>query len=191
MRRKLKDIAVIQVGYTFRVPPSSLGAGDVAVIQARDLTPENRVAVHGLLRVQMEIPKEHHLVKMGDLVFKSRGNKFNSAILMEDPGPTVVAGPLFLIRVSSNGVLPEYLNWFMSQSQAQEFMTSFAEGTLQMMIHKEALEELEISIPPINRQKAILALASLGEEEQMLMTRIAEQRKKIMTAQLNQLAKGE
>lgn len=187
----MKDVAAIQVGYTFRVPPSSLNIGDVAVIQARDLTQANRVAVDGLAKIQMESPKEHHLVKPGDLVFRSRGVKFTSAILTDNPGAAVVAGPLFRIRVSSPRVLPEFLNWFICHGSTQKVLAGLAKGTMQQMISKEALENLEIPVPTLDRQKMIVALASLGEEEQTLMTRIAEQRHTIITAQLIQMTKGE
>jgi restriction endonuclease S subunit len=191
MRKKLKELAAIQVGYTFRVPPSSLNIGDVAVIQARDLATANTVAVDGLARIQIESPKDHHLVKPGDLVFKSRGGKFTSAIVADYPGVAVVAGPLFRIRVSSLRLVPEYLNWFICHATTQKILAGLAKGTMQQMISKEALEDLEIPVPSLDRQKVIVALASLGEEERNLMIRITEQRERIISAQLIQLAKGE
>ncbi len=198
MRKKLKDVAAIQVGYTFRAPLSSLNPGDVAVIQVKNLTPENRVSVNKLMKIQMESPKEHHLVQLGDMVFKSRENlsrlgegSFTSAILDKDPGVAVVAGPLFRIRVSDRLVLPEYLNWFLCQPSTQNVLVGLAMGSVQQMISKGALENLEIPIPPLEQQRAIVAMASLGEEEQALMGRIAELRKKIISADLIQLAKGE
>lgn len=65
----------------------------------------NCVDCSGLMRVEMEKLKDHHLVKPGDLFFHSRGQVKSSAILANDPGKTVVAAPLLWIRVKSDFVI--------------------------------------------------------------------------------------
>ena len=191
--KALREIAVVQVGYTFRSPPASMATGDVAVIQPKNLSPENKVDIGSLARVEMDVPKEHHLVKPGDLVFRSRGMKYTytSAILDEDPGAAVIAAPLFRIRVSDDRILPEYLNWLIRQPPAQSFLAGQAKGTMQLMISKEALESLEVPIPSLERQRAIVTLASLGETEQALMNHIATKRQRMISAQLIDMTKGE
>ncbi|MCG9967348.1 hypothetical protein L9W92_04660 [Pelotomaculum terephthalicicum JT] len=71
----------------------------------KDLTVENRVDCTGLLRVEMEKLKDHHLVKPGDLFFRFLGQVTSSAILTDDPGKAVVAAPLLRIRVKSDFVI--------------------------------------------------------------------------------------
>ena len=65
MKSTLKDIASIQMGYSFRTRIESMDSGAVAVIQMKDLTDQNRVDCSALARVDMEKPKEHHLAKPG------------------------------------------------------------------------------------------------------------------------------
>lgn len=190
MKVELKDIASIQMGYSFRTRLESIDSGTIAVIQMKDLPDNNRVDCSALARIDMEKPNEHHPVKSGDLIFRSRGLTSTSAILMDDPGMAVVAAPLLRIRVTDNSVLPEYLNWFIRQAPAQAFLTSHARGTAQKMISKEALEEIEIFIPPLERQKAIVALAYLGEEEQLIMKKIADKRRQSISTTLIRLAQG-
>jgi restriction endonuclease S subunit len=73
--------------------------------------------------------------------------------LLDDPGKAVVAAPLLRIRITSpDRILPEYLNWYISQRDAQVFFNSSAKGTLQKMISKQAIEELEISLPSLAPQ---------------------------------------
>ena len=81
-----------------------MDAGNVSVIQMKDLTDRNRVDSNALTLVDMEKPKEHHLVKPGDLIFRSRGLTTNSAILLDDPGTAVVAAPLLRIRVKDRNI---------------------------------------------------------------------------------------
>jgi hypothetical protein len=187
----LKDIASIQMGYSFRARLESMDSGAVAVIQMKDLTDQNRVDCSTLARVDMVKPKDHHLAKTGDLIFRSRGLSSTSAILMDDPGVAVVAAPLLRIRVTDRGILPEYLNWFISQAPAQAYLSSHAKGTAQKMISKETLDGMEVDVPSLERQKAIVTLASLGEKEQRLMKKLAERRHQFISTHLIRLAQGE
>lgn len=191
MRAELKKIASIQMGYSFRARLEQMEAGEIAVIQMKDLTDRNRVDCSGLMRIDMEKVKEHHLVRAGDLVFRSRGLVTTSAILTEDPGMAVVAAPLLRIRVTRESVLPGYLNWFINQWPAQSFLASHAKGTVQQMIGKDALEKLEIVVPPLERQKAIVETAELAEQEQALMKKLTEKRKQYISACLLEMAEGE
>ncbi|MHB9097715.1 MAG: restriction endonuclease subunit S [Syntrophales bacterium] len=190
MKVQLKDIASIQMVYSFRTRLESMDSGTVAVIQMKDLSDNNRVDCSALTCIDMEKPKEHHLLKPGDLIFRSRGLSSTSAILLDDPSIAVVAAPLLRIRVTDHGILPEYLNWFISQAPAQTYLTSHANGTAQKMISKETLDGLEVDVPPLEQQKTIVALASLGEKEQHIMKKLAERRHQLISTHLIRLAEG-
>jgi hypothetical protein len=154
MKVKLKNIATVQMGYSFRSRLDVIGGGETAVIQMKDLLDDNTVDCRNLVKIDMEAVKDHHLAKKGDLIFRSRGLLKTSAILLDDPGKAVVAAPLLRIRITSpDRILPEYLNWYISQRDAQVFFNSSAKGTLQKMISKQAIEELEISLPSLAKQR--------------------------------------
>ncbi len=190
MKLRLKNIASVQMGYSFRTRLEQAG-GQTAVIQMKDLTDDNRVDCEQLVRVEMEGLKKHHLVQTGDLIFRSRGLVTTAAILTEDPGVAVVAAPLFRIRVAHEAVSPQYLHWFINQPPAQKFLTSHSRGTAQQMIGMAALEDLEIALPPIARQRAIVELAGLAEQEQKLIRDIAGKRRQYLSTMLLQSTEGE
>lgn len=191
MKIKLENMATVQAGYSFRSRLESLDTGAVAVIQMKDLTYANRVDCSELARVDMEMPKEHHLVRPGDLIFRSRGLTSNSALLADDPGNAVLAAPLLRIRVKNGAILPEYLNWYISQQPAQSYLTSCAAGTALKMISKQSLENLEVFVPTTERQQLIIQLASLAEEEQRIMKTLAEKRTQYISKTLLQIAQGD
>lgn len=192
MKIKIKKLATVQMGYSFRSRLEASEGGGVAVIQMKDLLEDNTVGCDGLMKIDMETVKEHHLARKGDLVFRSRGHIATSAVLLDDPGNAVVAAPLLRIRVTKpEAVLPEYLNWYISQRDAQIFLTSRAKGTVQKMISKQAIEELEVALPSMEKQKAIVELASLVAREQALLHLVAEKREQYISKLLMQLAKGE
>jgi hypothetical protein len=191
MNVELKKIASVQMGFSFRSRLEATRSGAVAVIQMKDLADNNRVDCSGLTLVETECPKEHHLVKPGDLIFRSRGLTATSAILKDDPGVAVVSAPLLRIRVDEGSVLPEYLNWFISQPPAQCYLTSRAGGTAQKMIGKEDLESLEVYLPSLERQRTIVDLAALADEEQRILKALAYKRRQYTTINLMHLAQGE
>jgi len=192
MKKKIKKLATVQMGYSFRSRLEASEGGGVAVIQMKDLLDDNTVGCDGLVRINMEAVKEHHLAQRGDLVFRSRGHVTTAAVLLEDPGKAVVAAPLLRIRVTKpDKVLPEYLNWYISQRDAQIFLTSRAKGTVQKMISKQAIEDLEVALPSLEKQKNIVELALLSAREQTLLHTLADKREQYISTVLMQFAKGE
>ena len=188
MKKRVKELATVQTGYSFRSRLEAVEDGNLAVIQMKDLLDSNTVSCDDLMRVDME-EKEHHFVKKGDLVFRSRGQMATSAVLLDDPGKAVVAAPLLRIRVKRPDViLPEYLNWYISQRDAQIFLTSQARGSVQKMISKETIENLEVALPSLETQRNIVELAVLSAREHTLLQKLADARKQYLNATLMRMA---
>jgi len=192
MRTTIKNIATVQMGYSFRSRLEIENDGNVTVIQMKDLPDNNTVNCDKLTRINMKTIKQHHLAIKGDLIFRSRGLTTTSAILSENPGKAVIAAPLLRIRVTKpDKVLPEYLNWYINQRDAQRYFTSRQEGTSVNMISRKQLEEMPVAIPPLEQQKNIVELASLSAQEQNILKTLSEKRKQYISATLMQFAKGE
>ena len=180
------------MGYSFRSRLEASRGGEVAVIQMKDLLQDNTVGCKKLVKIEMETVKEHHLAQKGDLVFRSRGQITTAAILLENPGKAVVAAPLLRIRIAKpDKILPEYLNWYISQRDAQIFLASRAKGTVQKMISKQAIEDLEVYLPTLKQQKNIVELAKLSARERTILSTLSEKRDQYISTVLMQFAKGE
>ena len=180
MRRRLKDIASVQMGLSFRSRIEPEADGTVAVIQMRNLTEDNRLDDRNLVTIKMNGLSDRHLVKRKDLIFRSRGHTTTAAIVDTEIGLAVVAGPLLRVRVTSKHVIPEYLCWFVNQASAQAFLHSRATGTAMTVIGKSALNDLQVPLPPLETQKQIAALADLSNKEQKLMRELAAKKEKLV-----------
>jgi Type I restriction modification DNA specificity domain len=192
MKLKIGDVATVQVGYSFRSRLEASGEGGVAVIQMKDLRADNIVDCRDLTFADITSVKNHHLAQRGDLIFRSRGLVMNSAILVDDPDRAIVAAPLLRIRVTSfDKVMPEYLNWYIAQRDAQSYLSSSARGTAQKMINKQVLEDMELLLPSMEQQALIVDLAGLAAREKVLLGRIAEKRNQYISTMLMHIAKGE
>ena len=191
MKMKIKELATVQMGYSFRTRLEAAEGGSVSVIQMKDLLDDNTVGCDDLVSVDLDTVKAHHLAQRGDLVFRSRGLVTTSALLLEDAGKAVVAAPLLRIRVTKpNKLLPEYLNWYISQRDAQIFLTSQARGSVQKMISKETIENLEVALPSLETQRNIVELAVLSAREHTLLQKLADARKQYLNATLMRMAIG-
>jgi restriction endonuclease S subunit len=59
------------------------------------------------------------------------------------------------------------------------------------MISKQAIEDLEIALPSLEKQKTIVELASLVAREQTLLISLADKRGQYISTELMRFAKGE
>ncbi len=177
------------MGYSFRSRLEAATDGDLVVIQMRDLTDDNHLDPTALARIELAEVKPRQLVASGDIIFRSRGQTYTAVLIDQDPGPTIIAAPLLRIR-PREGVLPAYLAWFINLPATQARLASLAEGTALRMIRKQSLAELEVPLPPLECQQAIVELADLATEEQRLMARLADKRKQYMDGILMQAASG-
>lgn len=192
MKLKIKQLATVQMGYSFRSRLEASRSGEIAVIQMKDLLQDNTVGCKNLVKIEMETVKKHHLAQKGDLVFRSRGQITTAAILLEDPGKAVVAAPLLRIRITKpDKILPKYLNWYISQRDAQIFLVSRAKGTVQKMISKQTVEDMEVYLPTLEKQQHIVDLAKLSAQERTILGTLSEKRDQYISTLLMHLAKGE
>lgn len=146
------------------------GSGPARYIQIRDLRGDREEPLHGAAPTAARAtPIQEH-----DILFASRG----------DPAPVGIADPFFaggfvtpdvyLIRPSQDLIDPAYLLSFLRQSTVQAALRRETAGSLLPRIPKPALEQLMIPLPPLDRQRAIGALAMEMERR----TRLFEKRLK-------------
>lgn len=182
----LAQLAKIRTGYSFRSRVENDPNGEIRILQMKDLDDVERGCTNGLTRMSAPDAKAHHMVQVGDLVFRSRGVSYGTALIRELPDPAVLAAPLLLVRAVH--VLPRYLHWYLNLASTQSAIEAEAKGTSTRMVSKSTLEKLPIPVPSLERQQHIAAVAQLAEEEQALLGEIATQRRKLLERILTQAA---
>lgn len=181
----LGELADVQMGYPFRSRLEHDPQGDVAVIQMRDIDDANKLHAEEAIRVALPKGKSRHLLRAGDLLFRSRGRSNGAAQVLEGISPAVLSAPMLLIR--PHKVLPAYLCWYLNAPATQAQLAALAEGTSVQMISTEALKALEVRLPPPATQQRIVQAAALAEQEQALLARIATLRQRLTTHKLMKL----
>ena len=184
---RLDELADVQMGFPFRSRLEHDPQGDVAVVQMKDIDDANLLHVKHAIRVALPKGKTRHLLRTGDLLFRSRGRSNGAAQVRDGVGSAVLSAPMLLIR--PHGVLPEYLCWYINAPAIQAQLAALAEGTSVQMISAEALKGLDVPLPPLAMQQRITAAAALAEQEQSLLARIASLRQRVTTHLLMNLAR--
>jgi len=171
----LDQLADIQMGYPFRSRLQHDPAGDIAVIQMKDLDDASLLHADTAIRVSLPGGKDHHLLRPGDLLLRSRGQSYGTAIVGPALGAAVLAAPMLMLR--PRRVLPAYLHWFLNTPSTQATLATLAAGTAVRVINAEALRSLEVPLPPLAEQQRIVDVAVLAQREQELADRIARRRR--------------
>jgi len=177
MKKKIKDIAEIQIGYQFRGRIETVPKGTHKVIQIRDFDEFQNLRVTDLYKVTLKYDAERYIVNKGNILFLARGHRNYAIPIKESLVDTIAASYFFILRLRNENILPEYLAWFIRQAPAQAYLHNIARrGTHMPMVPKSAFENLPIDIPDIETQKTIIKVDNLIEKERSLLNQIQEKR---------------
>lgn len=183
---KLEQIATINAGYPFRGKiPESKGSGVLAV-QMRDVSLTDGIRWSSCFETQLTGKRDPGYLNTGDILIAARGSN-NYAVAVDaalaPTGKQAVAAPhFFVLRLKGNTVLPEYLAWLLNQAPAQRYFEQNAEGTLTKSIRSSVLKETLIAVPPLSKQKTIIAMADALAAEHRLMQQLISNGERMMGA---------
>lgn len=180
MKTLIKIITNIQTGL-FAKPA---GVGEVVYLQSKNFDEYGQL--HSELHPDLVADgiSEKHLLKDGDVLFAAKGTKNFAAVFENHNEPSVASTSFFVIRPTDNKVLPQFLAWFLNNPTTQTLLKGQAIGTSIPSISKQVLENLEITVPDIETQKAILQITKLRNKEKSLKQEIETLREKQIQQQI-------
>ena len=173
----IAEIASLQAGYPFRGAIDEVPDGDVRAVQMKDVDPETGVDWSSAIRTSLGGRKHPDWLRAGDVLFVAKGARFY-AVCIDEPPAQAVCGPAFFhLRVQSPAsVDPAFLAWQINQPPFQRQLQQAAEGSGQLSIRRPVLEALMLSIPAIQRQRGIVALAALARRERQALQQLIRNR---------------
>jgi restriction endonuclease S subunit len=176
----LKNITIIQTGLFAK--PS--GAGELVYLQSRHFDENGQLNAELYPDLPAKDISEKHILKDGDVIFAAKGTRNFATVFENHNEPSVASTSFFVLRISYNKVLPQYLAWFLNNQATQALLKTQAIGTAIPSISKQVLENLEISVPDMERQQVILQIAELRNREKSLKQKIELLREKQIQQQL-------
>jgi restriction endonuclease S subunit len=192
VKATLNQIADIRNGYQFRGKVEALDLGDdphaeerfgaVRVIQIKDIDDYRRLNPNELAFVALDRDIDKYEAREGDVLFLARGHRLFATAITAPLHNTVATGYFFILRPATPQLEAPYLAWYINQAPFQTVLRTFMKGTQQPLVSRKDIEHLEVEIPPLEVQRAIVALEDLRVEEQRLMSTLQEKRNQLVQA---------
>jgi len=176
IRKKISEIAEVVSGVYLLTAPY----GEVAYLQIKDLLSESPEKTAS--KVTLSPKNERYLLAKGDLLFAGKGTTYLCKVFDLDI-PAIASTTLYIIRLTSKDILPDYLCWYLNQPSVMAVLKTQQVGTGTPLIHKQVVEDFEIPVPDLDTQQCIVELAKLQIREKELYQAIAEKRQ-LITNQL-------
>jgi hypothetical protein len=174
---RLGHLCHIQVGYTARSRLDPAERDGRLFVQLRDVAVDGGIDPSRLTRCDLSDLPDRYLAHPGDVLFRSRGDHTTATALGDDlPEPAAVIFPLVILRRTTDRLDPRYLAWAINQPRAQRHLDAGAQGQSLRMISRGCLEALEIDLPDLATQRAVVAVDALSRDEARLATRLADLR---------------
>ena len=181
---RLSKIAKIQSGYISRGKIEPREDGTHFLLQARDVDAECLIyKTENLVRFSPDLSRKDWVLEPEDVLFMARGTRNYSVLIKEIPEQALAAACFFIVRVSSDQVLPYYLCWYLNQATVDHYLGRHSgRGVHMPVVRRSVLESIDIPIPPLEVQSKIAKLDVLLENELKLIDKFAKKRKDLITA---------
>ena len=188
---KLKQIATINPGYPFRGKIEETAGTGIWAIQMKDTSLTEGICLASCVETALTGKRQPDWLQPGDILFAARGSN-NYAVLIDntlnDNGINAIAAPhFFVMRSHSQQILPEFLAWQLNQPPCQRYFEQNAEGTFTKSLRRSVMEETPIVIPPIAKQRSVVALTHTLLEEQRQLKKIIDNGQTLIKAIANDL----
>jgi len=191
-KMKLSDLVYVRAGHPFRGAVEAVPEGAVAVVQMKDILPSGGVDWSSAVRTELVGRKEPDWLGGGDLLFVSRGSRYFAVCVDSPPAPAVCGPHLFHLTVEARELLmPEFLAWVVGQGPVQRQLQQAASGSLQLSVTRQAIEALEIPLPPLATQRVLTDLAAAAARERVVLTALIQNREQQLEALASALASGQ
>lgn len=180
MKTKLGSIATIQTGLF----ANNFIDGDIIYLQSKHFNDDGTLRYSLNPYLDSSEIDERHLLKQGDVLFAAKGPRNFATAYVNFDRKCVASTSFFVIRLSDKTVLPEYLAWYLNHPTTMTIIKAQAIGTSMVSISKPVLQEVEISIPDVKTQKAILHITYLRIKEKQLKQKIESLREQQIQQQI-------
>jgi hypothetical protein len=187
----IAELASVYTGYHFRGSVNHKPDGQYAVIQAKDVDDSLNFDPEKLARVDLGLDAERYLLRPGDVLFLSRGQRPWAMPLRGLVGATIAPSSFYVMRTDSGTIRPEYLAWFLNQESTKAILKTMTTGSNIPFVSRAEFEKLPVALPAISIQDKIISLTRLKETEQRLLRELAEHRTRLIDTVCMDLARRE
>lgn len=186
---EIRNVVHIRSGFPFRGSIEESAQGDVLAVQMKDVEVEGGVRWENVTRTFLAGRKSPDWLKLGDVLFVSKGARFYAVCIDEPPEPAVCSPHFFHLQVVPDApLLPAFLAWQINQPPFQRLLQQAAEGSSQLSIRRPVLEALSLSLPSLADQHRIVTLAEFASQERRVLHQLIHNREQQLRVLAEDLA---
>lgn len=127
------------------------------------------------------------LLQSSDVILAGKGQRSFAWAYNEDFGPCIPSSVFFIIRVVDEQIIPAYLALYLNSERVQNQLRLISAGGTIPSIPKKELQQLTISVPNVEQQHEIIAMAELLVENLSLTEKLLEHKKTLQKTILNRM----
>ena len=186
---KLEQVANIRTGLSLREAIKPVDNGNASIIQIKDVKSNNEIDYSHVIQTELKNIKIKRALQRGDVLLRARGANRNAALFDRKGSNYQAANQFLIIRVNAEELLPEYLQWYLNQKPAQQYLAENSTGTSIPYTQASTLADLGIIVPSLRKQQAIARLQKLSKDEEHVMQQLLLNRKQMMNTIVYDLMK--
>jgi hypothetical protein len=162
MMNTIGEVAGLGATVSFREAVRSEPGGPVAVVQAKDIGQDGTLDLSAVARVDtLPVKGDWPLLRPGDVLMQSRGTSYRSCIIPQGQSAMVAAGGLYVLHPDASRLDSRYLVVVLNLPGTQAALRKAATGSRILNITRDALKAIEIAVPPLADQRALVELGDL------------------------------
>ncbi len=174
MKMQLGNITDSQFGANI----SGKTVGDYPCVQGRDFGIGGEYLGLEPLYIDEQEMRYTRFLRKGDVLFSTKGKLF-AAVWQDQIQNAVATGTFLILNVKNPSVMPEYLALFLNSAKAKKYYDLHIKMATVSHIGKKQLEQLEIEIPPIEKQNLLVEVHKLLLEEKKITNQLLTKKEKI------------
>ncbi len=183
---QLRTIVNISTG----VYQKSSSNGDLLYLQVRDFNKYHSIKNNVEPNIVFEEKLRKHLLTKGNILFAAKGYDRFAHVYKNETIQAVASSSFLVIRIfDENIVIPEFIAWYLNHPKTQNIFDRIAKGTNLPSVSKVMVEEIEINIPSIEKQKQILKIDELRIKERLLNEKITLLKSQLINQKLINILK--
>lgn len=140
--------------------------GNVATLRTTDIREDGRIEYLTMPLAKLDLSNlQQHILRKGDLVITRSGRVGTTAVFEEFRLPVLPGAFLIRFRVKPEIADPHFYKYYFNSPEGHDLVISTATGSVQQNLNITSLHMLEVPIPPLPIQQAIVSiLGSLDDK---------------------------
>ncbi len=119
--------------------------------------------------------KDEYISQVGDIIVRLREPNI-AAYIDENSSGKIVPSLMAIIRLTDNSINKKYIAHYLNSTPVKRSLQLNLKGTTISMIKTKDLEDIEIVLPTVKKQKAVVNLLTTSQEELVLINQLKEQK---------------